>query len=545
MTFYCREAAELIEKIAKNVFEKLNPTENIGTHKQLRVLENLLCKQPWGFRSIGILGKPGIGKTTFVEAAFRRMRDGYDVHFIIECNNKIIEHFSDEDFQEILVEKFDLNNQDAGPCHRRKRLLLVLDGLQNAQDAEYFLCGFNRFGPGSLLIITSSDRKVLEQCHVNEIYELKGLNDEDALKLFTRCVFGKDVIDEELRKLSVSEIERCEGNPSTIRSHAEKMKRKRMKTIDIESALSKHNVSMTLKQSFSTGAHKYQADLEKFLGFDLANTLEIRLSHDLRAHYLYHDSTQRFFFCTISSKYLSDFKDRSLLNLRSHAVESMPIDLKILHLGQKYKPWEEYKSFSIFKITKLSHSEKLVELEEIWEARDIERIDLQDRTSMESITVVTDQLEPLQLLHISSCLESQILQWGLQTDPLCLLYNSANETKSHFYFDCTFCRSIWIAISSRIHLSPLQICEDVFSAMVNLKESKAKELLSRMAWHSTIYALLFERSSRLYRRSYRSRDAILAQIDREFRNQVSRLRKRHPKVASKILGIWLGTSSSH
>lgn len=164
---------------------------------------------------------------------------------------------------------------------------------------------------------------------------------------------------------------------------------------------------------------------------------------------------------------------------------------------------------------------------------------------MKSITIVTDHLEPLQVLNMSSCIESQILQWGLQTDPLCLLYNSANETKSHFYFDCTFCRSIWTAISSRIHLSPLQIWEDVFSAMVNLKESKSKELLSRMAWHSTIYGLLFERNSRLYRQSYRSGDAIMAQIDREFRSQVSRLRKRHPKIASKILGLWLGTSSSH
>ncbi|KAG2282983.1 hypothetical protein Bca52824_054203 [Brassica carinata] len=264
------------------------------------------------------------------------MRDGYNVfRFIIECNNKIIEHFSDEDFQEIVMEEFDLNNQDAGPCHRRKRLLLVLDGLQNAQDAESFLRGFNRFGPGSLLIITSSDRKVLELCHVNEIYELKGLNDEDALKLFTRCVFGKDVIDEELRKLSVSEIERCGGNPSTIRSHAEKVK-SRMETIDMESALARfwhisslcfqetmNTFSITPKQSFFiTDAYNYQCDLEKFSGFDLASSLEIRLS-DLRGHCLTYDSRQKFLFSTTSSTYLSDFKDLSLLNFPSPAIESI------------------------------------------------------------------------------------------------------------------------------------------------------------------------------------------------------------------------------
>ncbi|CAF1919284.1 unnamed protein product [Brassica napus] len=242
------------------------------------------------------------------------------------------------------------------------RLLLVLDGLQNAQDAESFLRGFNRFGPGSLLIITSSEREVLEKCHLNEIYELKGLNDEDALKLFIRCAFGKDVIDEELRKLSVSEIERCDGNPSTIRSHAAKMK-SRMETIDMESALARfwhisslcfqetmNTFSITPKQSFFiTDAYNYQWDLENLSGFDLASSLEIRLS-DLRGHCLTYDSRQKFFFSTISSTYLSDFKDLSLLNFPSPAIESMPIDLKILQLRQEIllvcqvnKPWEGYK----------------------------------------------------------------------------------------------------------------------------------------------------------------------------------------------------------
>uniref|UniRef100_M4DZL0 TIR domain-containing protein n=1 Tax=Brassica campestris TaxID=3711 RepID=M4DZL0_BRACM len=240
-------------------------------------------------------------------------------------------------------------------------ILLVLDGLQNAQDAESFLSGFNRFGPGSLLIITSSEREVLEKCHLNEIYELKGLNDEDALKLFTRCAFGKDVIDEELRKLSVSEIERCDGNPSTIRSHAAKMSR--METIDMESALGRfwhisslcfqetmNTFSITPKQSFFiTDAYNYQWDLENFSGFDLASSLEIRLS-DLRGQCLTYDSRQKFFFSTISSTYLSDFTDLSLPNFTSPAIESMPIDLKILQLGQETllvcqvnKPWEGYK----------------------------------------------------------------------------------------------------------------------------------------------------------------------------------------------------------
>lgn len=187
-------------------------------------------------------------------------------------------------------------------------------------------------------------------------------------------------------------------------------------------------------------------------------------------------------------------------------------------------------------IIKLRHLKKLVKVEEISKAHDIKRIDLQDCTSLKS-TPITDQLEPLQVLNLSGCIESQTLQ----TETLCLLCDSATKTKSHLYFDCTFCLSIWTAISNRIHISPLQIWEDV---MVNFKESKAKKILSRMVWCSTICGLLAERNRRLYRQSYRSVDAILVQIDRNFRSRASHLRKKHPRIASKILQLWLGTSSS-
>ncbi|CAA7057303.1 unnamed protein product [Microthlaspi erraticum] len=488
------------------------------------------------------------------------MSDCYDnVSRIIPCNDKIIELFTDDHFQEIPVEKFDLNNQDAEICLRRKRVLLVLDDVRNVQDMESFLCGFKRFGPGSLLIITSRERKVLEECQVNEIYELKGLSKEDSMKLFTRCLFGKDVIDEKLRKASARAIERFHGNPSALRLFAEKIKIKRTRRMELALGRICHDpfiytnmnilflcfqgttnscFQKTFKQSFLFTTSHYQTDFEKLQRFDLANRFLVFTFSDLKAPYLYHDSVKQRFFCATSHNYLFDLKDLWRLSFPSRALESLPIDLRILHLGKKYvlvcqlnKPWEGYKSFSILMIIKLHHSKKLVKVKEISKAHDIKRIDLQDCTS----TPITDQLEPLKVLNLSGCNESQTLQ----TETLCLLCNSATKTNSHLYFDCTFCLSIWTEISNRIHISPLQIWEDV---MVNFKESKAKKILSRMVWCSTICGLLAERNRRLYRQSYRSVDAIMVQIDRNLRSMVSRLRKKHPRIASIILQLWHGTS---
>ncbi|VVB08003.1 unnamed protein product [Arabis nemorensis] len=158
-----RSESDFQEEIARVVFEKLYPTEEIGTQSSILEIENLLCKQPWGVRTIE-------------------------------------------------------------PSHRKKRVLVALDDVQKAQDAKSFLGGFDKFGPGSLIIITSKDKRTLQECKMNEIYELKGLNDEDALKLFTRCAFGKDVIEENLLDDSMKAIECCEGNPSALRSCAKVFK---------------------------------------------------------------------------------------------------------------------------------------------------------------------------------------------------------------------------------------------------------------------------------------------------------------------------------
>lgn len=222
---------EFLEKIARDVFEKLYPTEEIGIQLPLKEIENLLCEQPWGIRTIGIFGEPGIGKTTLATALFRRIAHGYDdscfiKDFHTEYTEKRLEYLHPKYLGKTLMEVFDLKSFDSQPSHRKKWVLVALDDVQNAQDAKSFLGGYDKFGPGSLIIITSRQRKILEQCQMNKIYELKGLDDEDALKLFTRCAFENEVIEQNLLNLSKTFVECSDGNPQTLRSYAEKLKGK-------------------------------------------------------------------------------------------------------------------------------------------------------------------------------------------------------------------------------------------------------------------------------------------------------------------------------
>ncbi|KAH0869140.1 hypothetical protein HID58_076162 [Brassica napus] len=203
---------KFMKEIARDVCEKLYPTEEIGIHRRQEEIENLLCKQPWGVRTLGIFGKPGIGKTTLAIALFRHMSGGYDASCLIKdfdtkYNEKRLTALDTDYLSETPMEKFDLNCIDSKPILRKKRVLIALDDVQNAPDAKSFLGGFDKFGPGSLIIITSQNKQVLEECQMSEFYNLKGLNDDETLELFTRCAFGNIVIEENLMDLSKKEIQ--------------------------------------------------------------------------------------------------------------------------------------------------------------------------------------------------------------------------------------------------------------------------------------------------------------------------------------------------
>ncbi|VVB08006.1 unnamed protein product [Arabis nemorensis] len=392
-----------MEKIAQDMFEKLYPTEELGIYKRQLDIENLLCKQPWGVRTLGILGEPGIGKTTLTKAVHRRMSSGYDVFRFIEdfhkeYSERRLEPLPCAFFRVTPVEEFDLNNPDVEPpSQREKRILLVLDDVRNAGDVESFLGVVDQFGPGSLIIITSRDKRVLEQCRVNEIYELKGLNDEDAMKLLTRCAFGNGVIEQKLLDLSMRVVKRSDGNPSTLISYAEKLKGK--KKTEMKSALLEicHDACIDTKKNTTSCLTYGNADEHGVLDTREAKSIFQKPSIKCAAE-----------------RFLSDLENLPVFDHPSHVY-----DLKVSHLDhdpamqsflqgfsdQLCKIWERggyYKSFLSLKRINLENLETLVEAEELSEAPCLEEIDLRDCKNLESIPV-TDKLKHLKVLNLSGC----------------------------------------------------------------------------------------------------------------------------------------------
>ncbi|KAL1222984.1 Disease resistance protein RRS1B [Cardamine amara subsp. amara] len=227
--------SKLIEEIVRDVYEKLFYMERIGIYSKLLEIEKMVSKKPFGIRFLGIWGMPGIGKTTFAKAVFDQMSGEFDACCFIEDYDKSIH---DKGLYHLLEEQF--LEEKPGADHgtiiafsllrnklNNKRVLVVLDGVRNPLVAEPFLGGFDWFGPKSRIIITSRDKQVLRLCGFNQIYEVRGLNEKEALQLFLQRASIKDMEEKSLHELTMKVIKHANGHPLALNIYGRELKHKR------------------------------------------------------------------------------------------------------------------------------------------------------------------------------------------------------------------------------------------------------------------------------------------------------------------------------
>ncbi|CAA7021988.1 unnamed protein product [Microthlaspi erraticum] len=260
---------EFVEEIAREVYEIMFPTKRIGIYSsRLLELENFLRKQPWGgVRSIGIWGMPGIGKTTLAKAAFDQLSGDYEASCFIkdfdkEFHEKGLYHLIKEYYGETLKEELE-----------PKRVLIVLDNVCKPLDADALLNGFDWFGPGSLIVITSRDKQVFVQCGIDQIYEVEGLNEDEAKQLFSRYAFGID-----WRKKSLLDtfspylmpvIQYSSGNPLALSLYGKFLSHKKPMELETEMLRLKQTPLPSILEAFKSSYNTLNEN-EKTMFLDIA-----------------------------------------------------------------------------------------------------------------------------------------------------------------------------------------------------------------------------------------------------------------------------------
>ncbi|XP_048421180.1 TMV resistance protein N-like isoform X2 [Pyrus x bretschneideri] len=231
-----KDDAKLIEDIVQDIFKKLinipSSEKNglVGMDPHLQKMDLLLCPRVDDVRLVGIWGMGGIGKTTIARAVYDKIKHQFDASCFLEnvkgrfpavdageapvnmqaellssvTNNKV-------GSSDILSYGFQVMLERLG----KKKLLLVLDNVDNSAQIEALIGKQPSFGGKSRIIITTRDKQSLSR--VGEIYEPELLKDDEALELFKQYAFSTKQPTGEYNDLSSHFIKYAQGLPLALK----------------------------------------------------------------------------------------------------------------------------------------------------------------------------------------------------------------------------------------------------------------------------------------------------------------------------------------
>ncbi|XP_040374917.1 disease resistance protein RPV1 isoform X2 [Rosa chinensis] len=198
-----RSEAEFIKKIVRDLSARVvNPLYDldvaehpIGLESCIQDVNSLLKVEENIIRMVGIWGTGGIGKTTIAKAVFNSIRHKFEsCCFLTDVRSKGLVQLQETLLSDILNSSLKLSSVDQGVSFiktrmRHKKVLLILDDVSDSSQLKNLVPSPDCFGPGSRILITTRDKRCLTAHQVNEVYEVKILDEDQALELFSLNAF--------------------------------------------------------------------------------------------------------------------------------------------------------------------------------------------------------------------------------------------------------------------------------------------------------------------------------------------------------------------
>ncbi|CAH2076516.1 unnamed protein product [Thlaspi arvense] len=206
-----------------------------GIETRLKQLQERLNSDVARTRTIGIVGMPGIGKTTLTEMLYEKcqvkfLRKAFlpDVRDLCKSgmmDGSILTRELLRDEEDVIQGVPYMPPESLKALLLRKKSLVILDNVSHRKQIEVLLGKRDWIKEGSFIIITTSDRSVIEG-KVDDIYEVLRLSGRDSLQCFNHFAFTDGNPVGNFMNLSKEFADYAKGNPLALKMLGRELKGK-------------------------------------------------------------------------------------------------------------------------------------------------------------------------------------------------------------------------------------------------------------------------------------------------------------------------------